>query len=104
MYSIIFKKMTDDYRIKKVNEKIDIRRMIGTDKGHTETIYLSDELLLFYNFEKLEELKQMTGRVVDRNNDLSFFCGDFVVVRILEDKLSNITDEDLEYVKNNVIL
>lgn len=104
MFKVIFKDLDKDYVVKEVNEKKDIRQLVGTDGSHTEVIELRDDLLLFYNFNKLQELKQMTGRVFDKDESLTFFCGAFVVARIDGANLSSITDDDLKYVKESVVI
>lgn len=104
MFSVIIKGVDEDYSVIGVKDKSEIRKLLGTEGSSTETIPLEEGLLLFYNFYKLQEIGQMTGSVHDKDEILSFFCGDFIVARVDCSELLNITDEDIEFVKKSVRL
>lgn len=86
--------------IVEVETNADVRNLLNADIGDLDTIYLSDDILLFYNFNKIEEIGHMTGRVTDKDGNSNFVCGDLIAVRINGFELSSITDEDVTFIKS----
>lgn len=99
MFDVVIKRLDNTFERKKVSTKEDVRNIIGSDIGDSEPIMLTENLILFYNFNKISEIGHMTGRIIDKNGYPNFVCGDLVICKVDGANLDSINNEDFETIK-----
>lgn len=99
MFDVVIKRLDNTFERKKVSTKEDVRNIIGSDIGDSEPIMLTENLILFYNFNKISEIGHMTGRITDKNGYPNFVCGDLVICKVDGANLDSINNEDFETIK-----
>lgn len=82
-----------------VSTKEDIRSLLKASIGDAETIYLTESILLFYNFKLVSEVGHMTGKLYDKDGNLSFVCGDCIIINTDGDSIATLSDNDIDTVK-----
>lgn len=103
MFNVVVKRLDGSYESQKVKTKEDIRGIIGANIGDSEPIMLTENLILFYNFDKIKEIGHMTGRIVDKDGYPNFVCGDLVICKVDGSQLDSINDDDFETIKTLLV-